>query len=377
MSPHSLRFLCPHCLQFGELLYACPGCWEEGGVLRARLNVGNLQACPCCRASLYPEPSQDHLAFCEQCHQVSDARLHHDHRTVAFGALGVASFTWMCEAFGHEAGHGSALRLTNDEARGPYLDGRESFYLLDVSTAAEGVDITGPRHALRHLECLFFSGAGLEPLELGRMVDRFIRQTRLSGGQRRTLEVLIREPSLPPALTSVLRSRLPRLNFGQDGTKGYLRGTTWQAEALSLRREQPRILAAVNGPDFERLLEHLPSDRQRRLHPGVACAEAQGRLTFVVEASRLSRGRLERIAPVQQAAQAVWISDLPQVELLPFLLERLAPRFGRTEAARKRIVLLFGSRHAEAAQLALVRESFPNVRHGISPEAAMAGEATG
>lgn len=370
MSPHSLRFLCPHCLQFGELLYACPGCWEEGGVLRARLNVGNLQACPCCRASLYPEPSQDHLAFCEQCHQVSDARLHHNRKTVVFGALGAASFAWMCQAFGHEAGHGGPLRLTNDVAHGPFLDGRESFYLLDVSTAAEDVDVTGPRHALRHLECLFFSGAGQEPLELGRMVDRFLRQTRLSGSQRRALEVLVREPSLPPALTSVLRSRLPRLTFGQGETKNSCPGLGWQAETLSLHRKQPRILAAIEAPDFERLLATLPADRLRRLHPGLACAEARGQLTFVVNATRLSRARRERLAPVQQAADAAWISVLPPAELIPLLLEHLVRCFGRSEAARKRITLLFGSPHAEEPQLALLTESFPNVRWGIAPEEA-------
>jgi hypothetical protein len=281
----------------------------------------------------------------------------------------------MCQAFGHEAGHGSPLRLTNDAARAPFLDGRESFYLLDVAAAAEDVDVTGPRHALRHLECLFFSGTGLEPLELGRMVDRFLRQTRLSGSQRRSLEVLVREPSLAPALTSVLRSRLPKLSFGQDGTQGYLLGAHWQAEALSLHRKQPRILAAIEAPDFERLVATLPADRLRRLHPGIACAEARGRLTFVVDAGRLSRARRERIAPVQQAADAVWISALPPAELIPLLLERLVPRFGRTEAARKRITLLFGSPSAEARQLASLTEIFPNLRCGIAPEEAFSPAA--
>jgi hypothetical protein len=91
-----------------------------------------------------------------------------------------------------------------------------------------------------------------------------------------------------------------------------------------------------------------------------------------VNAGHLSRARRERIAPVQQAADAVWISVLPPAELIPLLLERLVPCFGRTEAARKRITLLFGSPKAEERQLAPLTESFPNIRCGIAPEEAFA-----
>ena len=76
--PLHYRFLCPHCLQFGEALYACSGCWEDTGVLRLRLNVGSLQACPCCYDALYAEEVRDHLACCKHCKQLSDAQLHHD-----------------------------------------------------------------------------------------------------------------------------------------------------------------------------------------------------------------------------------------------------------------------------------------------------------
>lgn len=363
MPLHS-RFLCPHCLQFGKALYACPGCWEDTGVLRLRLNVGALQACPCCYDALYSEVARDHLAYCEHCKQVSDAQLHHDREVRILGAMGPASFAWMCRLFGQVAAERGPARLVRAAS---------VIYLLDVSTAARDLDAIGTTHALRHLECLFLAGAELEVLELGRIVDRFVRQARLGGGQRRALQVMIREASLPANAMNVIHSRLPNSRYGVGQSSEFLMGPDWTAENLAHHSEGPRIVATTNERDFHALTGQLPTDQLRSLHPGIACVEAHGRMTIVVDADQLSRSRRERVAPVQKAAEAIWIESLPAAAQLPQFVERLGLRFGHSLAARKRIGVLIGQNEADEEQRALLTESFPNLRWGVTPAEALAG----
>lgn len=363
MPVHS-RFLCPHCLQFGEALYACPGCWEDTGVLRLRLNVGDLQACPCCYDALYSEVARDHLAYCEHCKQVSDAQRHHDREVRILGTMGPASFAWMCRLFGQVPAEGGPVRLVRAES---------VIYLLDVSMVARDFNAIGTTHALRHLECLFLAGAELEALELGRMLDRFIRQARSSGGQRRALQVMIREASLPANAVNVIRSRLPNIRYGMDQSSEFLVGPDWSAENLDLHSEGARIVATIDKRDFHALTARLPTDQLRCLHPGITCVESRGRLTIVVDAGQLSRSRRERVAPVQQAAEAIWIESLPAAEQLPQFVERLGLRFGLSLAARNRIDILIGQNKVDEEQCALLTESFPNVRWGVTPAEALAG----
>lgn len=356
------RFLCPHCFQFGRACHACPGCWEETGLLRARLNVGSLQACPCCYASLYVAEAVDCLAFCEHCHQLSDAQLHHDRQVRLVGVLGRASLEHVRLHLGTAATAEGPLRLAS---------GQETTYLLDLSTTAADVNDVPASHALRHLDALWLAGAELDALELGRLVDRFVRQARLGGAQRRTLPVLIREASLPAASLNALRSRLSNLRYGVELSEVLAAERGWVVEARSPSPERPRVIATLHPGAFRTLAALLPAGRQRRLHAGITCADEQGHLTVLVDASQFSVSRRERLAPVQQAADAVWIDSLPVTESLPPFLERLGVQFGRTRAARARICLLLKDVEDEERS-ALLTESFPNVRWGVTPPEALA-----
>jgi hypothetical protein len=253
-------------------------------------------------------------------------------------------------------------------------DGQHSTYLLDVAATAVDVDVVPASHALRQVEALWLVGAELDALELGRIVDRFVRQARLSGGQRRTLPVLIREASLPPASLNALRSRLSNLRYGVALSEVLSAERNWAVEALKTPRERPRVIATLHVGAFRTLAALLPAGRLRRLHAGIACTEEQGHLTFLVDASQFSASRRERLAPVQQAADVVWIDSLPVTELLPSFLERLGVQFGRTRAARVRINLLIRDAAVEETQCALLAESFPNVRWGVTPEQALEAE---
>ena len=329
MSYPTSRFLCPHCLQFSEALYACPGCWEEIGTLRLRLNVGALQACPCCFDALYPEEGSDRLAFCEHCRQLSDARLHHDRDVRLVGAVGARGLMQIRRHLG-----------LDENGEGPVwvAEGSRVTWLFDLSTVAAGVNLTGAAHALRHLEALWLESTQLEPLELGRIVDRFVRQARLSRGRRQTLPVLIREASLPVATLNVLRSRLSNLRYGVEPSEVLSAESNWNAEGLTLDHAPPRVIATLDEQAHCTLAALLPPGRLRCLHPGIECAEMNGRLTFLVNATLLARSRKARVAPVLEEADGVWIERVIAPDSLAPLTARLRFLLGRNMATRGRIV---------------------------------------
>jgi len=356
------RFLCPHCLRFGEALFACPGCWEATSVLRTRLNVGSLHACPCCYDALYPTAEVDRLAYCEHCRQVSDAQLHH-HRVVRLvGVLGPAAFANARQHLGENANGAGSLRLAHEQ---------QVTYLLEVSSAAPEMNVVGPTHALRHLDALWLTGTGIEALELGRNVDRFVRQARLSGTQRRSLPVLLRETSLPAPALNVLRSRLSSLRFGIDLPEVLSSEQGWPVESLGGHQELPWIVATTDERSFRTLADLLPATRTRHFHPGIAGAEVKGRLTILVDAGRLSHSRQERAAPVRQAANALWIDRLPEAKLLPGFLERLCRQFGQSRTARERVCLLGQAESVDEDQMTRLAASFPNVSWGVTPTEAL------
>lgn len=356
------RFLCPHCLRFGEVLFACPGCWEATRALHTRLNVGSLHACPCCYDALYPTAEVDRLAYCEHCHQVSDARLHHHREVRLVGVLGPAAYAQARRHIGEDANGDGPLRLAHEQ---------QVTYLLEVSSAAPGMNVVDPAHALRHLDALWLTAVGIEALEFGRIVDRFVRQVRLSGTQRRSLPVLLRESSLPAATLNVLQSRLSNLSFGIDLPEALSSEQGWPVESLGSHQELSWIVATADEQSFRILADLLPATRTRRFHPGITGAEVHGRLTILVDAGRLSHSRQERAAPVRQAANALWIDRLPEAELLPAFLERLWRQFGQSRTARERVCLLGQAESVDEAQLTRLTASFPNVRWGVTPTEAL------
>jgi hypothetical protein len=206
------RFLCPHCLCFGEFRYACGACEKEVDPVSV-LGKGLVEeTCPHCRASLTGSAGRSLRAFCGQCAGTSDRNRYHEREVTVLGALDSGAFAVLSGFFGATGGEEGRLRRE---------DSRRITYLLDLERLATGGSALPPTHAARALAALWLADA--EALVLGKAVDRLAAETGLADTRLAEIRVCVGARELEPAAQRALASRFGAVEYGK-GPVEFLRG---------------------------------------------------------------------------------------------------------------------------------------------------------
>jgi hypothetical protein len=247
------RFLCPECLHFGPFRFGCAICGEVPPLAAhvARICLGDGDHCPECRVREEKAILQPLEAYCPRCGNRVDLGGYHNRRVRVLGTLS------------RDDRHAlyAALGVSNPPAEGGVSicdDGARLTYVMPLDDLIDAAQELSGRHALHAVEAIWLDGAQMEPLALGQVVDRFIRQSRLTDEERRAITICVRAESLPAPMEHLLATRFGAIRYGVDakamieqGATGW--GTAFLRQArleygLALLEENDRV-EALYPPD--------------------------------------------------------------------------------------------------------------------------------
>jgi hypothetical protein len=205
------RFLCPRCLQFGPLDFACSSCGTTVEAFLVHTQGEYVNDCPRChtRLSLDGRGKGGRVqARCRQCRGMCDHTLYHRRRVRILATLLPDDFYSLRKKMGKvwEVRTGSHSFHLDDGAR--------LTYVLKLDGLPQHLKVLPPGHAARQVEAVWLEGSALESLKLGREVDRLIRQGRLPEAPADPLIVCVAEESLEPTAASLLEARFGTIRCG-------------------------------------------------------------------------------------------------------------------------------------------------------------------
>jgi hypothetical protein len=197
------RFLCPSCLRFGGVAFACQACYREiaPSLLHTRGRYTDL--CPRCRTPLRlgeaPE-LQRVRAHCRRCSAQCDPLIYHRRQVRVLAALSAADLDSVHQAAGSPAGRKPGAVCSYD-------DGERLTYVLSEADLPEGRDALPPGHAARSVSAIWMDEVAAEPLRLVAEVDRLIQRAGWTRAQRQAITVCVRSDALDPTVRHLLAAR--------------------------------------------------------------------------------------------------------------------------------------------------------------------------
>jgi hypothetical protein len=219
------RFLCPHCLLFGDYAFACGACGKELEGFLVYTEGAYVNTCRHCQSAVLSREGQKGkgaAAFCGGCGGVGDPTVYHERQVRVLGALTGAGLASFCDANPARAWSGHGDYACAD-------DGTRLTYVLNLEKILE--DASSPPaphtfHALFGMEALWLGETDLEPLALGQRLDRFLRLPQHVKGFRRELPVcVVGSPEPEAAMRNVLEARFSNVRYGVSPGEFLWRGS--------------------------------------------------------------------------------------------------------------------------------------------------------
>lgn len=204
------RFLCPECLRFAPVQYACADCGLPlpESLLATRGLYGLY--CPECDHPVMAEGQPTLQAYCIHCHRQGDRKRWHGHRVHAVAALLPEDYVRLCRKYG-------VANAQRDEELTWIVD-EQTIYLLINLSACTLPDLLPADHALRHLDALWVSGADTDILALGQSADRFLRHLGGNAFANDKIPLMVEQSDCDPAVMNMLAARFASLTFAAQAS---------------------------------------------------------------------------------------------------------------------------------------------------------------
>jgi hypothetical protein len=265
------RFLCPTCLHFGGLWFACEACGHEIEPSIVHTGGRYTDLCPRCDATLgVGEDSSRVRAYCRRCGTHCDRSIYHRRQVRVLATFSFADLLSLHQATAAPVERREGLVCGYD-------DGERLTYLLSEADLPPGLTYLSPRHAARSVTAIWVDAAAAEPLRLVAEVDRAIQRAGWSAARRRAITVCVREDSLDPAARHLLAARFGAVQFGVTAAAflaaprpaaGYPRaervgGGALLCAVLPPSRPSPSASVVKARPSRRRPSHRLPADARR------------------------------------------------------------------------------------------------------------------
>jgi len=359
------RFLCPECLCFGDPAYACGACEKECEAFIADSGGGYVNDCRHCEATLLPperEGAVGLLAYCRLCGATTDRRPHHERRVCKVGVLRPAELAYFVRLASPECA------VTQTAAGVRLDDGAWLTYVLDLSALSPAS--IAREHAARQLDALWLAAGEERPLELGEQLDAFIRRTRLSAATRTQLKICLggSREALPRDALNVLQGRFPnshKLEFGVSPAALIERLTTRSDREAG--RKPPRVLAVLDGADWETLRQVRDSYGAPLVHPDGWFRQPGGLTVRLYNLEVLRAGRHESPAELV-GLEAVWLSGTGDRTHAAGEIEELARLAHLSTRQQERLIICIEEPQPSAWLRNALQSRFRLVRSGVSAE---------
>lgn len=199
------RFLCPECLQFGPVCYACAGCGTRLPEALIATNGWYARYCLECDTPITENRVSTARAICAHCQTLLDKDRWQEHRICVMATLLPEDHLRLCKKLGIE-------EPKRDEDMAQIVDAQTIFVLINLSACALP-EVIPNHHALRHLDALWFSGLETDTLVLARAVDRLLRHLGQTTAENNTIPVFVEQSECDPAVLNMLSSRFHKVTF--------------------------------------------------------------------------------------------------------------------------------------------------------------------
>ena len=356
--PAADRFLCPSCLCFGPLAFACGGCGREVQPLVVQEGGGYTNDCRYCGAALLPASREGACgvrAYCRRC-RIGSARQPFHERWIT---VVVVPAPEDLAAYANAAtGRWTVAQRAEDRV---ILDDGEWLAYVLCLEFLNRFTLEGA-HAVRRPDALWLRGDDADALRLGERLDGFVRNAGLSASARKVLPVALgcHWTELVGEVSNVLRSRLPRVDFR--------RGPEVLLERLT-RRPAQRVDQLLLVPDeaAEAALRAIRDKYGRSLlERDGSYRTPGGRRGRVLNLEAWSRGGSDPLALLSEV-EAVWLPhgdpEADERRIAPLLrLAELA-----SEAGQRIVVALEADTPPRSLRRRL-EEGFRTVRSGVPAE---------
>lgn len=237
------RFLCPSCLRFGAIRFACQACGLEIDPFIVHTQGWTTDLCPHCEATLElrREPVRQRVrAYCGHCPARCDPMIYHRR-----GVRVLAAFAFDDLLALHQTTAVPVSRRPGVVCG--YDDGERLTYLLSADDLPRGGRSLPRDHAARAVAGIWLDAGAADPLGLGGDVDRLIQRAGWTHAQRRGMTVSLRVNALGGAAYRMLTARFGALQWEVTAAR-FLSLAGWPVTCRMPPRADPSLWAAC--PDF-------------------------------------------------------------------------------------------------------------------------------
>lgn len=218
-APVARAFLCPHCLFFGGVRYACGSCAAEMDAMTVRAVSELAAVCPHCGAAIGCDRAGVAMlrAYCVRCRQTCSTGSYHGREVRVLAALLPQHFVELCRVGGIFGWAVEGL------SRAFLDDGRRLTCVLGLGALPARRRFVPAAHALRSVEALWIGDLSDAVLQAGQELERLERLLPPGVLYTRRAVACMAGAQIEPAIEALLAGRFCRTRYGVSAQE-FLRG---------------------------------------------------------------------------------------------------------------------------------------------------------
>jgi hypothetical protein len=204
------RFLCPDCLRFAAVRYACAGCRHPLPETLAATKGLYVRDCPHCDTPHFPNRTSTLAAYCPHCHGQGEPAHRHGHRVRVVATLLPQDYLRLCRS-------ADVPDARRDEGFTWIVSPQTILVIVNLSSFAIP-DPLPEDHLLCHLDALWMSGIESDALALAQAADRLFQHLGEKAFVRKKLPLYVNQRECDPAVRNMLSVRFRQITFNPNST---------------------------------------------------------------------------------------------------------------------------------------------------------------
>lgn len=208
---HEHRFLCPDCLRFGYIKYACKKCGHLVDNFVVDTAGAFVKKCAHCHLALFTDEDMEGSqirAYCQMCYSNSDRAVYHNKSIRTVAALTAKDFAILTQNAEIE------IKKSQDGISYAIRDYRGTLtFVLNLADLNNIVTPDSDMHALRDISSIWTDCSETDALELGQIIDAMVIRAKLPEAQWRGMTICVLPLQIDAASQHVLQTRFGKVSY--------------------------------------------------------------------------------------------------------------------------------------------------------------------